>query len=203
MAPMDVANAVLGDDLFTDLITNPEFVHRLLAFLTKAVDWYYRRMRSWADQYEGGNFMFYHNSWMGPDAVGHMTNDAAMLCAPRIYDQFGYPYESQLAAGFGPALYHVHNQKMHFVPKVAQLPHLALLEVTNDPKTTSALDDLPRVLANTGQANLMLTGSSDQVRAHMDELKERNVLLVVTCADRADAKDIIEFVRAHSQPFGA
>jgi hypothetical protein len=76
--------------------------------------------------------------------------------------------------------------------------------VTNDPKTPPALEDLPRVLAATGGAtggaNLMLYGTSDQVRAHIDELKSRNVLLSVACRDRADADDIVAFIRARSKP---
>ncbi len=70
-----------------------------------------------------------------------------MLCSPAIYDAFGFPYEQQLVADYAGVLYHVHNEKLHFVPRVAQLPHLALLEVTNDPKRPPALEDLPRVLA--------------------------------------------------------
>lgn len=77
---------------------------------------------------------------------------------------------------------------------------ISLLEVTNDPKTPPALEDLPRVLAATGTANLMLYGTSAQVRAHLGELTSRNVFLDVTCTDRADAEDIVAFVRARSKP---
>ena len=171
-----------------------------MAFLTSAMRWYYDQLLTWADEIAGGNVFMYHSSWMGARTIGHMTNDAAMLCSPRTYDTYGFPYECQLTESYAGALYHVHNQKLHFAPKVAQLPNLKLLEVTNDPKTPPALEDLPRVLAATGGANLMLYGTSDQVRAHIDELKSRNVLLSVTCPDRADADDIVAFVRAHSKP---
>jgi hypothetical protein len=48
----------------------------------------------------------------------------------------------------------------------------------------------------------MLYGTSDQVRAHISELMGRNVLLSITCRDRADAEDIVAFVRAESKPLG-
>lgn len=200
MSPMDIGNAVRGDALFSDFMLDPAATHRLMAFLTGAMRWYYDQILDWSDDIAGGRIFMYHSSWMGPRTIGHMTNDAAMLCGPRIYDAFGFPYESQLTAGYAGALYHVHNQKLHFAPRVAQLPNLALLEVTNDPKTAPAIEDLPRILAATGRANLMLYGTSDQVRAHIGELKARNVLLNVTCADRADAEDIVAFVRAESKP---
>jgi len=199
MSPMDIGNAIRGDALFSDFLADPAFAHRLMAFLTAAMRWYYDQILDWADEVAGGRIFMYHSGWMADRTIGHMTNDAAMLCGPKIYDTFGFPYESQLTASYAGALYHVHNQKLHFAPQVAQLPNLKLLEVTNDPKTPPALEDLPRVLAATGRANLMLYGTSDQVRAHIGELKTRNVLLDIACQDRADAEDIVAFVRAQSK----
>ena len=202
MSPMDIGNAIRGDELFSDFLTDPAFAHRLMGFLTTAMRWYYDQILEWADEVAGGRIFMYHSSWMAGRTIGHMTNDAAMLCGPKIYDMFGFPYERQLTENYAATLYHVHNQKLHFAPKVVQLPNLALLEVTNDPKTPPALEYLPRILAATGTANLMLYGTSAQVRARLSELQTRNVFLDVTCADRADAEDIVAVVRAQSKPLG-
>jgi hypothetical protein len=199
LGPMDMANALRGDDLFTDFALDPQGVHKLMGFCTRALVWWYPRILSWADEVDGGHIFMYTGSWMGPLALGHITNDAAMLCSPAIYDEFALPYERMLCEGYNFVLYHVHNQKLHFAPRAAQLPHMALFEVTNDPNTPPALEDLPRVLAATGSANLMLRGTSDQVRQHIGELKSRNVFLAVSCTDRADAEDIISLVRAEER----
>jgi hypothetical protein len=204
MSPMDIGNAVRGDALFADFVLDPAGAHRLMAFLVSAMRWYYDQVLAWADEIAGGSIFMYHSSWMAARTIGHMTNDAAMLCSPKIYETYGYPYERQLTESYAGALFHVHNQKLHFARKVADLPNLKLLEVTNDPKTPPALEDLERVLAATGSAtggaNLMLYGTSDQVRTHIEELESRNVFLDVTCSDRSDAEDIVAFVRAHSRP---
>jgi hypothetical protein len=135
---------------------------------------------------------------MGPLGLGHITNDAAMLCGPAIYDEFAFPYERILCEGYSSVLYHVHNQKLHFAPRAVRLPNMALFEVTNDPNVPPALEDLPRVLAATGSANLMLHATSDEVRSHVYDLQGRNVLFDVQSVDHADAVDIIAFVRAQS-----
>ncbi len=199
MAPMDLANALLGDNLFMDFILQSDFVHRLMKFLVDAIDWYYRHLRTWADDIDGGNVQYIGSGWMDKKIIGHLSNDAALLCSPEIYDEFAFPYESELIKKFSAVFYHVHNEKMHFIPKLAQLPGLKLLEVSNDPKTPGTLEDLDRIFAETGSANLMLSGTSDQVRACIDQLKERNVFLQVTCQDRKDAEDIVSFVRSHSR----
>jgi hypothetical protein len=137
---------------------------------------------------------------MPPGTIGHLANDAAMLCSPQVYDEFGFPYESRLVAGYEAVFYHVHNEKLHYVPCLAELPGLALLEVTDDPRTLPCIEDLPRILGATGQANLMLRATSDQVRQRLEELGDRNVFLAVDCQDRADAEDIVAFVRDRSKP---
>jgi hypothetical protein len=197
-AAMDLANAMRGDELFTDFLIDPDGVHHLLTFCMEAVNWWYNQVCAWSDPIQDGQVFMYNNSWMGPDCLGHITNDAAMLCGPRIYDEFGFPYEQTLCERYKQVLYHVHNEKLHFVPAVARLPGLALLEVTNDPKTAPALQDMPRILASTGSANLLLHGDSDEVREFIGVLATRNVFLDVQCRDRADAADLIAFVRAHA-----
>jgi hypothetical protein len=194
--PMDLANFLRGDALFVDFLTDKPFAHRLLAFCQRAIAWYYPQILSWCDPVEGGYFFLFHNSWMDAGALAHVSNDAALLCSPAVYDEFGYPYEEPLCAAHSGVYYHVHNQKMHFVPRAAALPHMALLEVSNDPKTVDPVEDLAHILPLTGHANLELHLTSDQVRAHIEDLKVRNVFLDVTCRDYADAADVLALVRA-------
>jgi hypothetical protein len=198
MTPMDLANAVRGDDFFADVLADPPFAHRLLAFLTEAARWYYPQLVSWADTLEGGQVLM-GGSWVGPSCIGHLSNDAAMLCSPEVYETFGFPYERRQVDGFERVVYHVHNEKMHVVPRVAELPGLARLDVAADPRTPPLLEDLPRLLAATGAANLRLAASSDQLRAHIADLTDRNFLLDVRCRDRQDAADVIHLVRRHSK----
>ena len=200
MFPMDLANAFRGDELFVDFLEDPAFSHRLMAFLVEALDWYYPRLWSWADDVQGGRIMVFGGGWMPEGALGHTSNDAAMLCSPTVYEAFGYPYESRICEGYDHVMLHVHNARMHAVPRMADLPNLSLLEVAHDPNTAMPIEDLDRILAATGSANLMLGGDSEQVRVHIDELKERNVVLRVACRDRQDAEDIVAFVRDQSNP---
>ncbi len=200
MCPMDLANAICGDDLFLDFVLNPQDVHQLMTFLVPAIKWYYGHLCNWADRIDSGYVMHLGNSWIGPGFLGHISNDAAFLCSAAIYQEFGFPYEYALVKDFKNVLYHVHNEKMQFVPQVTKLPNLSLLEISIDPKTNDPIEELSNIYDLTGNANLMLHATSEQVRKHIYELKTRNVLLDIQCPDRADAQDIIQFVRSHSKP---
>ena len=199
MSPMDLANAVRGNQLFEDFLLQPDFAHQLMRRMTEAQRWYYPQLASWADEIEGGNYLGFQG-WMGPGCIGHLSNDAAMLCSSQIYNEFGFPYEKEMVAGYSHVLYHVHNEKMHYIPQLSKLPGLALLEVTQDPKMPSILEELPRVFAATGSTALALSTNSRQVRQHIEELKQRNCYLMIACRDRKDAEETVKFVRRHSKP---
>lgn len=199
MSPMDMANAVRGNEIFVEVLTEPKKVHQLMKFLTEAIRWYFNHLRSWADEICGGYFLDFGGIWL-KDPIGHLSNDMAMLCSTEIYKQFGYPYEAELVKDYKSVLYHVHNEKLHFIPQLVKLPNLALLEIAQDPKTNNSLEDLSRIFRNTGNVNLLLSGNSDQVRTNIEQLKARNVFLFVQCNDRADAEDIVSFTRSHSKP---
>lgn len=202
MSPMDIANAVRGDEFFADVVADPDLARALVKRVTALIPWYYDQLASWADDVAGGRVFHLGGFWAPPDTLGHLSNDAAMLCGPDVYAEFGFPYEAELARRYRHVIYHVHNEKMHFIPQLAQLPNLALLEVSRDPKTVHPLDDLQRILDATGDVALMLAASSDQVRAALPELARRNVVLDVTCRDAGDAADVVRVVRAATKPLG-
>jgi len=200
MSPMDIANAVRGDEILTDVLLDPEAAHMLCDFLVRAMRWYYQHMLSWVDPIEDGHVFMYGSSWAGPKCIGHLGNDMSMMCSPDVYAEFGFPYETRVVEGYDRIIYHYHSERLHSLPQVAKLPGMALLEVAHDPQTPEIMEDLPRIFAATGKAGLMLAGTSDEVRRHIDELKQRNVFLQINCRDAADARDIIAFVRSHSRP---
>ncbi len=199
MTPMDVANALRGDDLFFDFYDDPQFVHEMMRFFTKAELWWYQRLLSWVEPLQDGYAVFLADFWF-PNGFSYMTNDAAMLCNEDIYREFALPYEQEICRQFPNVLYHVHNEKMHFVPLVASLPNIRLLQVSWDPKTKPQMEDLEHLFSVTGNVALMLHSlSSEQVRDHINELRQRNVFLLVDCVDKRDAQDVLAFVRSQSK----
>lgn len=201
IGPMDMANAVRGDDFFLDVVLNPEFMHRLLRRMVEGSHWFFDHLLGWCDCVAGGYVYQFGGFWLPGTRPGHLTNDPAMMCGADVYDAFGFPYEQELAATYSGSLYHVHNANLRMVPRVATLPRLRVLQISNDPKITPVPEDLARLYAVTPPSlPLMMHATSDQIRAHLPELQQRNICLRVPCRDRADADDIVALVRDRSQP---
>ena len=199
-SPMELANSMRGDDLFMDFLEEPDHCHRLLNALTELYPSYFNLLRSWADPVEGGVLSAYLNLWMGPNAIGHLSNDTAMLCSSAVYEEFGFPYEARLLSHYDNVFYHVHSEKMHYLPRLARLPNLRLIQVQEDPQVGSNMKNLEAILEATGDCALMLTGSPEEIIPRLDLLATRNVCLSANCADRNEAESLVAAVRKHSKP---
>lgn len=198
-SPMELANAVRGDEIFSDFIEDPEFVHRLLKRILQIYPRYLNVLRSYADEIEGGHVFGITRGWMGPNGMGHFSNDAAMLCGLDVYREFGLPYDQALTSHWDHVIYHVHTQNMHYLPELTKLSRLRLLQLQQDPGIGSNFEILDRILELTGSAGLYLNGSSDEVRKNIDRLHGRNVLFRTACESREDAEDLIALVRDRSR----
>jgi hypothetical protein len=200
MTPMDIANAVYGDKLFEDFLLEPEYCHKLMEYFTKAIRWYYPHVLSWSDNIENGYVMNCGEGWMPKGTIGHLSNDTAMLCSPRIYKKFGLPYEKQMVDGYSNILYHVHNEKIHYFQELVKLSNLSMLQVSYDPKTVKPINNLKEIYKVTENTNLMLDATCEEVVNNIEMLKQRNVFLQVNCKNKSDAVDIVKFVRDRSKP---
>ena len=95
--PWGIAIQLRGfTELIKDTLRRPEFVHKLLTFITEA------RMR-WErekERYLGTK------AWQGSLADDEVTAD---LLSPRIYRTFAYPYERKLAEFYPNGIFYFHS----------------------------------------------------------------------------------------------
>lgn len=91
MTLMDLANAVRGDELFTDSRGAPGFVHALMERLTGLERSSYVRLYSWCHEVDGGQLHEVGQVWMAIPSLGHISNDAATLCSPAVCAESGAP----------------------------------------------------------------------------------------------------------------
>ena len=199
MTPMDIANAVCGDKLFEDFLLESEYCHQLMEYFTAALRWYYPYVLSWSDNVENGYIFNCGEGWMPKGTIGHLSNDTAMLCSPKIYKNFGMPYEKEQVKDYSNVLYHVHNEKMHYFPELVKLQNLSMLQISYDPKTVKPINNLNEIYKVTGNVNLMLDATCNEVVNNIEMLKKRNVFLQVECNNKKEAVEIIKFIRGHSK----
>jgi len=94
-------------------------------------------------------------SWMEGRCLGHLSNDAAMLCSTAVYDEFGFPYERDLIDRYESAIYTSTTRNCttcHSWPAA----QAGAARSGARPKAALLLSDLPRIFAATGSVALRL-----------------------------------------------
>jgi hypothetical protein len=102
--PFDVAHLVRGDDLFTDLVDDPPFVHHLMALCTEMYIRATRVMKDWIGEPTDSSFHG-NNLYMARGGV-RCCEDTTTLLSPKHIDEFVAPYLTKALAAFGGGWVH-------------------------------------------------------------------------------------------------
>jgi hypothetical protein len=194
MAPLDLANALRGNDLFTDFYDAPEEVHRLLDFCTRACAFYIEAQRR-ALPAADGDVLCGCYVWMPGRSFGHLSEDASVLCSPTQYREFGRPYTTRVVAPFAHAFMHLHTAGARAFPDILSIPRIDFIELANDPNTPRGIEVLRSHRALLAGKVVKLFVTLDEIRRHLDLLREVRTVLFCTVADAAEGRTAIDLVR--------
>lgn len=194
MSPLDLANALRGNDLFTDFYDTPEAVHRLLDFCVTACAFYIDRQIQVVPRLNGGSYSGCY-TWLPDGGVGHWSEDTSVLCSARQYREFGRPYTLRLAARYNSILVHLHTAGAHSHADILTIPGIEMCELANDPGTPRGIDLLRDHRDLYAGKTLKLFVTPEEIRTHRDFLRESKTLLFCRVNDLDEAKDVVNFVR--------
>jgi hypothetical protein len=194
-APMDMANALRGNDLFTDFYDSPSEVHALMQKSVEATLWLEHEQRQIVPRVDGGTVIW--GSWV-PDRAVFMSEDATDLCAPEVYREFGKPYTEQISAAGGGCWIHHHAKGFHVQGEVAKVSGLRMVELSWDPNCPRPVDCLERLFAENAGLPLMTRCTARDVYEKIDIMKQGRLVLMLTADSLEEAREALAFVRKHT-----
>jgi hypothetical protein len=192
--PMDMANALRGNDLFTDFYDYPEEAERLIAFCGKAVNWSFEHQRSIAGELEGG-FLSGFAVWMPGNSAGHISEDASVLCSPELYRRFGRPYTEELCASYDGMLIHIHSAGRHAIPDIVSIPQFTCVELTNDPNAPRGIEVFREYEKALENRIVMLHLTREEFERNRPFLESKKIIIDYSAASGEDARSMLEAVR--------
>jgi hypothetical protein len=193
-SPLDIANLLRGNDLFTDFHDEPE---QLKGFLRKAADAAVenaKAIRNALSNLWGGTYMF--NKWIPGGLL--LLEDAADLCSPGLYEEFGKPYTQQVIREMGGAYIHHHSLGRHQFANMASLEGLFVEQISSDPNCARPIRDPEDLVARLGGCAADLECTPEEVYGNIDGLKRGRFILWVECGDAKEAAEVTRFVRLNS-----
>ena len=196
-APMDMANALRGNELFTDFYDVPDKVHELMRKSADATVWLEREQRKIVPSVDGGTVIW--GSWV-PGRSGFMSEDATDLCSPEIYREFGRPYTEKVASEFGSCWIHHHAKGFHIHSDIAKVNKLKMVEISWDPNCPRPVDCLEKLFIQNAGVPLMIRCTARDVYEKIDIMKKGRLALMLTASSLEEARDAIDFLRMNTIP---
>ncbi len=194
MAPMDLANALRGNDIFMDFYDHPEELHRLLTFCTEACEWYISRQKSVIGDFYGGTISG-TDVWMKGNAIGHLSEDASVMCSPDIFTEFGKPYTTKLVEKYDAAFMHLHTAGTQAFKEILDIDKLQYFELAPDPNQPRGIDVYKNHKDLFGNKIMKLFITFDEIKDNISFLKTAKTTLVCDAESVEEAKAITAFVR--------
>jgi len=194
-APMDMANALRGNELFTDFYDSPAEVHALMRRSAEAILWLEREQRRIVPTINGGTVIW--GSWVSGCTV-FMSEDAPDLCSPDLYREFGKPYTEQVSAAGGSCWIHHHAKGFHVHGEVAKVKGLAMGELSWDPNCPRPVDRLETIFEQNAGVPLMIRCTAQDVYEKIEIMKRGRLALMLMTDSLPEAEEALAFIRKHT-----
>ena len=147
-SPLDAANGIRGNDLFEEMYTDPQAVHKLINW---TVDWSVQMEQFLAAndgrQCEPGWGTAVWGAWL-PDGAVFVNGDPVGLISREMALEFEQPYTQRLFESTGGGFYHNHTIGLFQADMVAKTPGTLVQYMIDDPNQPSgeqALLDIPEL----------------------------------------------------------
>lgn len=194
--PMDLANALRGNELFVDFFDHPEEVHKLISFCADAIIWRGDAKRKIIGEIQGGSICLF-GAWK-PGDTGIMSLDASIMTSPEIFREFEAPYIQRIVDHCGGYAFYVHGARHQFL-NYADIRKAQIFQLTDDPNIKRPIDELESIINVFGTTPLIISATPKQIRENIGVLRKGRIFITTVCDSATEAKEIIKLIRDNSR----
>jgi len=192
-SPLEVANAIRGNDLFTDFYEFPGEVLGLMEFSCRAVAWNIECQKRAVGPYEGGVLSGF-KSWIPGDSFGQISEDTTVLTGPVLYGEFGLPYTKRAVAGQERLFVHTHGVGEASLESILRMGNVYMLEISSDPNSDRGIEVFKRLDPDPGIVGVLAL-TLREIEENLGFLKTRKTVIWYDAADLEEAARAVALVR--------
>lgn len=194
-SPLDLANLIRGNDIFTDFYEYPNELKKLLEMCTDAAIHNIKKIAAASRSSIEGVFIY--NQWIPYGTF--LLEDAADLCSPDIYMEFGFPYTQKVIDAVGGAYLHHHALGRQQYANMSKLKGLHVHQITKDPNCKNASEELEEVIAKANDVPLSIDFTADEVYSKIDIIRKGRIIVWASVDSKKDAADLTKFINCKSR----
>jgi len=196
--PMDMANGVMGNEVFTELMDSPDDMEKVMEICTGACDESYRIQKEHASCVMDGYIAGHANLWIPAPMFGHIGVDASCLTGPALYDEFEKRHLENLADKHGGFMVHTHMMGWRMIGAVAGTKGTKVLFPANDPNEDKIIDRLEEVLTAIGDKKLVVQVNGNELEKALKITAGRSgIVFMFGARDRDDALRKMDTISKH------
>lgn len=193
-SPLDIANAIRGNDIFTDFYDAPEELGELLSVCTKAMNYTADHQKEIVGGAEGGIWSGY-NIWVPGDSFGHLSEDAAAMCSLATYREFGQEYLRKAIEPYDQIMIHTHAMGRHTLPAIAELEKIRYIEITRDPGQPAPIEVLKQYEETLSCKTVILNITRQEAEENLELLRKFKTVLLYQADSIRDANYMCDYIR--------
>jgi len=171
-SPLDLAEALRGNELYYDFTDHPDKLHDLLDFCANATIKFAEDIYAIARKYLSSEK---YGTWYIDDSI-NMSEDIACMISPELYREFGAPHTQKVIDHFGMGFMHTHSRALYMVKEICDLKNVANLWLATDPNQPVPVRCLDQLIPDAGSTCLAIDCSSfEEFESTLDKALEGNV----------------------------
>jgi len=194
-SPLDMANALRGNALFTDFYDVPDLVTDLLWRCTDVIVAHELDLRKAIGPQPGMPF------WgaMAPSGSLFVSEDTMDMIGPDFAEEWGSPWTESIRDRLGGLAVHHHMMGAKVQEVIGREVRNSLIQISNDPNCPPAADRLLELYEASGCNAIMFDCSLEELHRIRPILSHIRAVVVVSVGDdQAAARDAISLVRSES-----
>ena len=195
-SPLDMANALRGNDIFLDYYDNPEKLSALLDRCTDTIIAFEQEHRKILGRQfaEVGVPLW---GGLGPRNAVFLSEDLMDMSGPDISRQWGMPWTTRIRQAVGKIMVHHHAMGIKVQDVIGEEVKDSLIQVSNDPNYPPTMDTVEKFYADSGGNAIMIDASPTSIVENIHRLRNTRAILI-TSGPEADVRRAVEVVRENS-----
>ena len=192
--PLDMANGVMGNELFTEIYDDPENMHRVMDICTNAILQSFQVQTENCSDIAGGRMVPMGGLWVPTPMIGHISLDAVCLTGPAAYETYEHPCLELMADKTTGFIIHTHMLGHRLFPLMLKTRGIKLFSPVDDPNTPTLIDELDSVLAVMGEVPLQLHIPKERLQEILTKLQGHRAVITISAIDADDARRQLDII---------
>jgi|LSQX01.1.fsa_nt_gb hypothetical protein len=192
--PLDIVNALRGNDIFYDFYDEEEGLIELADKCTDAIIYMLKEQQKIVTEYKGYVISGF-DVIMPKGYAGHLSVDATTMLSDEMFRKFEIPFLNRIADNFDGLFFHIHSVGSHVIPAVCEIDKIKFLEISNDPNSPRSIEIYKKYEKELSEKSVIVTLSYDEIKDNVEFLKDRKTIIWYDALSVDDAIRAVDLVR--------